>query len=145
VYGIARLADVIRPELATTIGLLHDLGRIVAPLIVEPDPESAALTELLDPAAPGAALLGSWDLPDRVVRPIAAQREPEIVPPEDIDPEHLAGVAVLYLASPVCAPTSQPAQTGQRLRPCTRKRLWPRSISTRAPTSSCAKRRSCRR
>jgi HD-like signal output (HDOD) protein/CRP-like cAMP-binding protein len=95
---IARLTNAVPPQLAATIGLLHDVGRCVAPVMKQQQPGAAALIDLLDASRLGARLLGSWGLPGGVVAPIAHQREPEFSPPESVDGAHRNEVAILHLA-----------------------------------------------
>lgn len=97
-YEIARLSGLVRPELATTVGLLHDVGRSVVPMIQDRHPDVSPLIAQLDPAAVGGALLASWALPDAVVQPIAHQREAEFCAPDRIPVEYRHEVAILYLS-----------------------------------------------
>ncbi len=97
-YEIARASTLVRPELAATIGLLHDLGRSVVPIIARRHPEVAPLIDPLDASAVGAALLASWGLPDVVVRPIEHQHDPEFCPPESVPAEYRSEVGIIYLA-----------------------------------------------
>jgi HD-like signal output (HDOD) protein len=97
-YEIARASTLVRPELAATIGLLHDLGRSVVPFIARRHPELALLTDRRDASAVGAALLESWGLPDVIVRPIRHQHAPEFGPPESVPVEYRNAVAIIHLA-----------------------------------------------
>jgi len=86
------------PLVASTIGLLHDVGRTASLLVAQTRPEIAGFVELLDLSALGGAVLASWGLPDRVVRVIERQRQPEILPPDRLDAEFRRETAVLHLA-----------------------------------------------
>lgn len=135
-YEICQLSPVIRPELAVTLGLLHDVGKAIAPVVAQRRPELAPVMALLDPAPLGAALLRSWGLPDGVVEPIASQGEPELVPPDAVDEACRSGVALLYLAhlcedrlvdpKPGATPTTHEAAylTALKLRERTCTELW---------------------
>jgi HD-like signal output (HDOD) protein len=99
---IARLTSAVRPQLAATIGLLHDVGRRVVPVMKSQHPELAAVIDVLDVSKIGATLLATWGLPERVVEAIEHQHDPDFLAPDDIAPEYRNEVAILYL-SRVCA------------------------------------------
>ena len=88
----------VRPQLATTVGLLHSVGKSVVPVLKEGHPDLAPLIDLLDASKLGARLLASWGLPPCVFRVIGHQRDPEFSPPGGVDPDYRNEVAVLYLA-----------------------------------------------
>jgi len=95
---IARLCRRLRPEVAATIALLHDVAAAVTPLVRRTRPELVPLLQAADPSVLGAALLQRWGLPEGVVRAVAAQREPELAPPDQVDEAYRVEVAVLYVA-----------------------------------------------
>jgi len=95
---VALLAGGVPPLVASTIGLLHDVGRTASFLIAHTRPEITGFVGLLEPSALGGAVLASWGLPDRVVRVIERQRQPEILPPDRLDAEFRRETAVLHLA-----------------------------------------------
>lgn len=95
---LALLAGGVPPLVLSTIGLLHDVGRTAALLLRETRPEIAGFVDLLEPAAFGGAVLASWGLPDRVVRVIDRQRQPEFLPPDRLDDTFRRETAVLHLA-----------------------------------------------
>ncbi len=97
-HEVARLTTTVRPQLATTVGLLHSVGKSVVPVLKEGHPDLAPLIDLLDASKLGARLLASWGLPARVFRVIEHQRDPEFSPPDGVDPDYRNEVAVLYLA-----------------------------------------------
>jgi CRP-like cAMP-binding protein len=97
-FELARLSGTVRPQLATTVGLLHDLGRSVGPLIAADRPALAAGITLADPAKLGARLLASWELPEVVHEVIAHQNDPEFSPPDRVACAYPNEVGVLYLA-----------------------------------------------
>jgi putative nucleotidyltransferase with HDIG domain len=99
---VATLVGGVQVPVASTIGLLHDIGRSVVLLLRQTHRATAGLFDLLDPAALGAAVLESWGLPTRLVRVIESQHRPEFLPPERLDLEYRRDIAVLHLAH-VCA------------------------------------------
>jgi HD-like signal output (HDOD) protein len=97
-HEIARMSGRVRPEVATTIGLLHDVGRSVVPLIQDRHPDVAPLLEPIASTQVSGALLDGWGLPERVVQPIAHQHEAEFSPPERLGSGYRDEVAVLHLS-----------------------------------------------
>jgi HD-like signal output (HDOD) protein/CRP-like cAMP-binding protein len=85
------------PEIAT-IGLLHDLGNILAKLLIEKYPAVEMLIDAQHRAHMGALLLKRWNLPDVVSQSVAFQCYPEFTPPAKIPPEIRINVALLYLS-----------------------------------------------
>ena len=97
-FEIARASATVRPALATTVGLLHDLGRSAAPLIAKDRPELTMVMGAADTARLGARLLASWALPETVHEVIAHQNDPEFSPPDRLACAYPNEVGVLYLA-----------------------------------------------
>ncbi len=97
-FELARLSGTVRPQLATTVGLLHDIGRSVGPLIAADRPDLAAGISLADPAKLGARLLASWELPEVVHEVIGHQNDPEFSPPDRVACAYPNEVGVLYPA-----------------------------------------------
>jgi HD-like signal output (HDOD) protein/CRP-like cAMP-binding protein len=81
-----------------TIGLLHDLGNIVAKLLIEKYPAVEMLIDAQHRAHMGALLLKRWNLPDVVSQSVAFQYYPEFTPPAKIPPEIRINVALLYMS-----------------------------------------------
>ena len=87
-----------KPAEMATIGLLHDLGRVVIQLLEKQNPKLAPFLETLDQAQMGSLLLRSWNLPDVVWKSAKFQSYPEFSPPTTIDAEIRDNVILLYLA-----------------------------------------------
>lgn len=106
----------VAPQVAATVGLLHDLGKVVAPQLATSRPALAPFVGLLDAAALGAALLRLWKVPEEVAAVIDRQQEPELVPPDELDEPLRRELMVLHVAhacadriSGETAPGSRPA------------------------------------
>jgi HD-like signal output (HDOD) protein len=97
-YEISRLSDGVLPQSATTIGLMHDVGRSVVTLLVEEHPEIAPFASILDTAKIGCDLVGAWGLPPRIGDAIQFQNYPEFTPPDTINQVYRKEVAILHLA-----------------------------------------------
>jgi hypothetical protein len=82
----------------TTIGLMHDVGKIATTLLVEKYPEITPFASLLDTAKIGADLVRSWGLPTRIGDVIQFQNHVEFAPPESIEHGYGKEVAILHLA-----------------------------------------------
>jgi HD-like signal output (HDOD) protein len=96
-YEIALRAPAVTPAVASTIGLLHNIGDSVALLIRGSRPELAALIDCVDSPSLGADVLAGWGVPARVHETVARQRVPEILWPHELE-AHVDEVGVLYLA-----------------------------------------------
>ncbi|MBW1901882.1 MAG: HDOD domain-containing protein [Deltaproteobacteria bacterium] len=103
--AISRIAAILSKESRTgkpaemaTIGLLHNTGQLVIQLLKEQNPKLSLFFALLDQSQMGSLLLKSWNLPEIVWRSVEFQSYPEFSPPENIDPEILNGVTLLYLS-----------------------------------------------
>ena len=81
-----------------TIGLLHDIGKIVVFLLKRKYANIQSLLEILDDAAIGGSLLQSWGLPERIFQVIENHRLPEFCPPGSLQHEYKDEIAILYLA-----------------------------------------------
>lgn len=92
---LSRMTDVGKPDNMFTVGLLHDVGKLVTALRRPEDWE--AISELaeerdipypeaeeqywgMDHAVIGALMLKSWDLPDDLVEPINWHHAPDLSP-----------------------------------------------------------------
>jgi putative nucleotidyltransferase with HDIG domain len=92
----------VAPQVAATVGLLHDLGKVVAPQLASSCPTVAPYVGLLDEARLGAELLRKWGVPEEVAAVIDRQQEPELAPPEDVPEPLRRELSVLHVAH-VCA------------------------------------------
>jgi hypothetical protein len=98
---IAVLSKRPSPMIATTIGLLHNLGTIVIALLKRKNPHLCEVFALLDDAAIGATLLHNWGVPDKISAVIMHQHQPEYTPPDLVDHVYRHDLATLYVAK-VC-------------------------------------------
>lgn len=99
-YEIAMASGQENPLLASTVGLLHNIGDSIALLLRRTKPDIAGLLDLVESPALGAAVLAAWGLPERVHQVVERHHQAAVLLPEELDC-HPAEVAVLYLAG-VC-------------------------------------------
>ncbi len=85
-------------QTASTIGLLHDIGKGVKILMRVSDPSKADYVDSLPAAKIGAELLGLWGLPERICKVIQLQEHPEFKPPDSIPVEYRRELATLHIA-----------------------------------------------
>ena len=85
------------PLLASTTGLLHNIGDSIALLIRRIRPEAAGLLDCVESPALGAAVLTGWGLPERVAQVVERQDQPKVLLPHELD-VHAAELGVLYVA-----------------------------------------------
>ena len=97
-YEVASVSKDVHPQTATTVGLLHDLGKNVVVLLKQKHPAISGFARMLDTAKMGADLLRHWGLPDRLCQAIEHQNEAEFLPPDAIDSACRKEVAVLHFA-----------------------------------------------
>lgn len=111
---LATLTQKVRPRLAATLGLLHDLGRIATCVLDEAlfleletgdlrddTPEWCRLEEVAlgaQHAALGALIARRWGLPEELVKGLNIHNLGWYVPPEAIPPKWRATAALLYCA-----------------------------------------------
>jgi putative nucleotidyltransferase with HDIG domain len=88
----------VAPQVAATVGLLHDLGKVVAPHLGKTCPSLAPFVDLLDEPRLGAELLRRWGVPEEVAAAIDRQQEPELTPPEEIAAPLRRELVVLHVA-----------------------------------------------
>lgn len=97
-YEIAKLCPRARPSLASTVGLLHEVGLSVLLLMNKEFPKMAPFFNFCDQALVGAELLKHWGLPESLWLAIANQNLPEYAPPEMLPETCRESVAALHLA-----------------------------------------------
>jgi HD-like signal output (HDOD) protein len=97
-YEIASAGKEGQSQTATTIGLLHDIGRGVHVLMRVADPAKADYIDALPTAKLGAQLLAMWGLPDRICKIVEFQQYPEFTPPDLVAPEYRRDTATLHIA-----------------------------------------------
>ena len=97
-YEIASTAKDAQSQTATTIGLLHDIGKGVQVLMKVSDPAKVDYIDALPTAKLGAQLLAMWGLPDRICKIVEFQQYPEFTPPDLVAPEYRREIATLHVA-----------------------------------------------
>jgi HD-like signal output (HDOD) protein len=118
-YEIAVASRRDNPLLASTVGLLHNVGDSVALLVRRTRPDAAKLLDGVPGSVLGGIVLAGWGLPERVHQVVARQDEAELLLPDELG-EHGDEIAVLHLAR-VCHDVlleraTPPAHTGEYLR-----------------------------
>ncbi len=96
-YEVALASGAVPPLLASTIGLLHNIGDSIALLIRRIRPEAAGLLDYVESPALGAAVLTGWGLPERVAQVVERQDQPKVLLPHELD-LYAAELGVLYVA-----------------------------------------------
>lgn len=112
----------VAPQVAATTGLLHDLGKVVAPHLATSDATLRPFVDLLDEPRLGAELLRRWGVPEEVSAVIDRQQEPELSPPEAIAEPHRRELVVLHVAH-ACAERIAGATPGMSPAPWLDKHL----------------------
>ena len=97
-YEIASVAKNVNGQTATTMGILHDVGKGVQVLMKGARWLPDEYIDTFDTARLGARLLRSWNLPDRLCSIIDTQQLAEYCMPDQIAPEFRMDVGVLHLA-----------------------------------------------
>src|SRR6266850_5642532 len=97
-YEIASAGKDGQSQTATTIGLLHDIGRGVQILMKIAEPAKADYIDKLPTAKLGAELLALWGLPDRICKIVELQQYPEFMAPDAIASEYRREIATLHIA-----------------------------------------------
>ncbi len=85
-------------QTASTVGLLHDIGKGVKILMQVSNPEKADYVDSLPAAKLGSELLALWGLPERICKVIELQEHPEFRPPDSIPLEYRRELATLHIA-----------------------------------------------
>lgn len=97
-YEIARVSKDVQAQTATTVGLLHDMGRCVQFLMKRARWMVDAYIDTFDSAVLGAELLRGWGLPERLCQIVENQQRAEFTPPDLIPVEYRREIGVLHLA-----------------------------------------------
>lgn len=87
-----------KPLLNSTVGILHDVGKIITLLLKRTYPNIKELISMLDESKIGSCLLRSWAFPENIIQIIASQYYPEFSSPEEIDQDYRDEIAILYMA-----------------------------------------------
>jgi HD-like signal output (HDOD) protein len=96
-YEIALASGQENPLLASTIGLLHNIGDSLSLLLRRTKPDVVGLLDLVDKPVLGGAVLAGWGLPERVHHVVERQQEAAVLLPEELN-IYPADLGVLYLA-----------------------------------------------
>jgi HD-like signal output (HDOD) protein len=95
---IASYCQKSKPLINTTVGILHDVGKIVMLLLKRKHPNIKELINMIDDSKVGACLLRNWGFPENITKIIECQYEPEFTNPEDIEQEFRYEISILYLS-----------------------------------------------
>jgi HD-like signal output (HDOD) protein len=85
-------------QTATTIGLLHDIGKGVQVVMKAAHPEKAEFIDMLPSANLGAELLRIWGLPERICKIVEFQHHPEFTSSDLIPAEHNREAGIIHIA-----------------------------------------------
>ncbi len=96
-YEVALASGQVNPLLASTVGLLHNIGDSVAVVVRQTKPDAAWLIDCVDASALGATVLAGWGLPERVHQVVEHQDDAGILGPAELD-AHGAEIATLHVA-----------------------------------------------
>jgi putative nucleotidyltransferase with HDIG domain len=97
-WEVASAAKDVNAQTATTIGLLHDIGKGVQTLMKRADSSKAEYIDTLQSARLGAEQLKVWGLPERIWKVVESQQDPEFMAPDTIPSEYRSYNAVLHIA-----------------------------------------------
>jgi HD-like signal output (HDOD) protein/CRP-like cAMP-binding protein len=87
-----------KPLVNTTIGILHDVGKIVTLLLKRKYPNIKEIIHMIDDSKIGACLLRHWGFPENIIKIIEYQYGPEFAHSENINQEFKYEIAILYLS-----------------------------------------------
>jgi HD-like signal output (HDOD) protein len=85
-------------QTATTIGLLHDIGKGVQVIMKAAHPEKSDFVDTLPSAPLGAELLRIWGLPERICKIVEFQHHPEFTSSDLIPAEHNREAGIVHIA-----------------------------------------------
>jgi len=87
-----------KPLVNATVGILHDVGKIVTLLLKRKYPNIKELIHMIDDSKVGACLLRNWGFPENIIKIIEYQYDPEFAHPENIDQAFRYEISILYLS-----------------------------------------------
>jgi len=87
-----------KPLVNATVGILHDVGKIVTLLLKRKYPNIKELIHMIDDSKIGACLLRNWGFPENITKIIECQYDPEFAHPDNIDQEFKYEISILYLS-----------------------------------------------
>ncbi len=94
---LAVMSGRVSPPTASTLALLHDIGKIVVLLLKLKYTNISQLFELLDTSLIGSKLLRAWGLPDSIYGVIEEQNRAQFISPDAITQKYRNEVALLYI------------------------------------------------
>jgi HD-like signal output (HDOD) protein len=97
-YEISTSSKEQQSQTATTIGLLHDIGKGVQVVMKSAHPDQSDFIDTFPSANLGAALLRVWGLPERICKIVEFQQQPEFSSPELISSEYHRETGTLHVA-----------------------------------------------
>lgn len=97
-FEIASTSKEQQLQTATTIGLLHDIGKGVQVVMKNAHPDRADFIDTFESAKLGAELLRVWGIPDRICKIVEFQQHPEFTSPDLIPSEYHREAGTLHVA-----------------------------------------------
>jgi HD-like signal output (HDOD) protein len=97
-YEISSNSKEQQSQTATTIGLLHDIGRGVQVVMKNAHPDKADFIDTFPTATLGAELLRVWGLPERICKIVEFQQQPEFCSPDLVPSEYHREAGTLHIA-----------------------------------------------
>ena len=95
ISGLYKKSRVTNPM---TIGILHDIGKIVILSLQRKFSHMNTLLSTVDDTILGARLLKQWELPESIFFVVENQNLPQFCPPEKLDERYRDDIIILYLA-----------------------------------------------
>jgi putative nucleotidyltransferase with HDIG domain len=97
-FEIASATKDAQSQTATTIGLLHDIGKGIQVLMKVAHRDKAEYIDTFHSSKLGSDLLRVWGLPDRVCDIIELQQQAEFTPPDLVPAEYRRELGTLHIA-----------------------------------------------
>lgn len=95
---VASLVDPRRSAVAGTLGMLHEVGKIVILLLKHKRPKLSMFFDMLDYTKLGSMLLTRWNLPEDVCKSVEFQAFYHFAPPQLIPDRYRMNVVILAIA-----------------------------------------------